>query len=226
MGAESKQEFRSAPQPRPKVESSPEFVVVGDDLAHLIAQDLKTPLAAIAINLDFALSELHSDAPAVLRDALIDCRDANARAARAVTDMADAVRLAAGEWSTTVTDVDAAQITAGVIDGTSREAQARSLTVRWQAGKRIVRADGDLLRRALERTLERAFRDARPGGTIDVSLRSRSVAVRVDASAPTNPSARSLAIYFASAAMRAQGGGFWTEVDADGLLTYRLSFPR
>ncbi|HLK36806.1 MAG TPA: histidine kinase dimerization/phospho-acceptor domain-containing protein [Polyangiaceae bacterium] len=221
-----KQEFPSASSARKKEESSPEIRVVGNDVARLIAHDLKTPLAAIAINLDFALSELHSDAPSVLRDALTDCRDANARAARTVTDMADAVRLAAGECATTVTEVDAAQIIVDVIDVTRREAQARGLTVRSQAATRIVRANGDLLRRALERTLERSFRDARPASTIEVSLRTRSIAVRVDAVASTDSSARGLAVYFVSAAMRAQGGGFWTEVDADGLLTYRLSFPR
>src|SRR5580698_8401786 len=45
-----------------------------DNVSELLAHDLKSPLAAIAMNLDFALDELGEDAPSATREALADCR--------------------------------------------------------------------------------------------------------------------------------------------------------
>jgi signal transduction histidine kinase len=223
-----RQEFACAPTERRKVVPIGELPVIGDDLARLLAHDLKTPLAAISMNLDFALSELQSDAPAVLREALDDCREANARAVRIVSDMADAVRLIGGDRRPILTEVDAAVVIAAAVKTLASDAAGRGVSVHFTAHRQIVNADVDLFTRALERTLERALRHSRAGGAIEITLRARSIAVRVDAGTPSaeDPPAHGLAWYFAEAAMRAQGGTLWTEMDGDGVLTFRLSLPK
>ncbi len=219
------QEFASAAPPADQtVSPRGDLPVVHDDLAELLAHDLKTPLAAISMNLDFALSELKSDASQVVREALADCREANARAVRIVSDMADAVRLVAGDRRPTLTEVDAAQVIAAAVETMTSDAAGRGVRVHWTAPRQLVQ----LLTRALERTLERALRHARAGATIEITLRARSIAIRLDTVSLSGeePPARGLAWYFAEAAMRAQGGTLWTEMDADGVLTFRLSLPR
>src|SRR5882672_8666544 len=211
------QEFASAAPPADQtVSPRGDLPVVHDDLAELLAHDLKTPLAAISMNLDFALSELKSDASQVVREALADCREANARAVRIVSDMADAVRLVAGDRRPTLTEVDAAQVIAAAVETMTSDAAGRGVRVHWTAPRQLVRADVELLTRALERTLERALRHARAGATIEITLRARSIAIRLDTGSLSGeePPARGLAWYFAEAAMRAQGGTLWTEMDA------------
>jgi signal transduction histidine kinase len=224
-----RQEFLCAPTERRKVSPVGDLPVIGDDLARLLAHDLKTPLAAISMNLDFALSELQSDVPQVLREALDDCREANARAVRIVSDMADAVRLISGDRRPILTEVDAAEVIAAAVETMASDAVARGVSMRFAAPRQLlVQADLELYTRALERTLERALRHARAGTAIEITLRARSIAVCVDAGAPCLEELPTygLAWYFAEAAMRAQGGALCTEFDADGALTFRLSLPR
>ncbi|HZU83140.1 MAG TPA: histidine kinase dimerization/phospho-acceptor domain-containing protein [Polyangiaceae bacterium] len=222
---------RMAPPSRPKRVG--ELSLVRDGLAALLAHDLKTPLAAISMNLDFVLAELPADAmPAAMRAALDDCRAANARAIRILSDMADAVRLQSGERRTSIADVDVQALLTSVVRRAAPEAAARGVRLLWSADAEVVRADEDLLGRAIERLLERALRHARVGGTIELTLRDGTIAIRVrssgsdDARATAPESAiRGLAMHFADAAMRAQGGAVWTEEDADGALLFCVGLP-
>jgi signal transduction histidine kinase len=212
---------------RVRAARSGELVALRDDLAGLLAHDLKTPLAAISMNLDFVLDELGKQASGAMRGALEDCRAANARAIRIVTDMADAVRLVSGEKRPTLTDVDVSSLLGNLVRAAAPEAAARGVRMVWHADADMVRADADLLSRALDRLLERALRHARTGGAIEITLRSATVTMRVRSGAaddvdPTLPEAamRALGTYFAEAALRAQGGAVWTETDADGSLLF------
>jgi signal transduction histidine kinase len=206
---------------------SGELVAVRDDIAGLLAHDLKTPLAAISMNLDYVLDELGKKASGPLRSALEDCRAANSRAIRIVTDMADAVRLASGERRVVLTDVDVSALLGGLVRAAAPEAAARGVRMVWCADSENARADADLLSRALDRLLERALRHARTGGAIEINLRHATVTIRVkpgpgDHVDPTPPDAamRALGTFFAEAALRAQGGAVWTETDADGSLLF------
>jgi signal transduction histidine kinase len=206
---------------------SGELFAVRDDIAALLAHDLKTPLSAISMNLDFVLDELGKEATNPVRSALEDCRAANARAIRIVSDMADALRLAAGEARVSLTDVDASALLGGLVRAAAPEAASRGVRMVWHADVDVVRADADLLSRALERLLERALRHARPGGAVEITLRDATVTLRVR-SAPTHEPDRSapegamraLGTYFAEMALRAQGGAVWTERDSDGSLVF------
>jgi two-component system sensor histidine kinase MprB len=204
-----------------------------EGLSILLAHDLKTPLAAISMNLDFVLGELPPDAmPSTVRAAIDDCRAANARAIRILSDMADAVRLQSGERRVNLVDVDVQTLLATIVRRAAPESAARSVNLVWDADAHVVRGDEDLLGRALDRLLERALRHARAGGTIDVRLREGTITIRVQSAAvddaaasPPESAIRGLAIHFADAAMRAQGGAVWVEGDADGSLLFCISLP-
>lgn len=221
-----------APIP-PKAKRIGELSLVRDGLATLLVHDLKTPLAAISMNLDFVLAELSPDAlSGSLRAALEDCRSANTRAIRILTDMADAVRLQSGERRVNVGDVDVQVLLTAIARRAAPEAAARGVHLVWSADAQVVRGDEDLLGRALERLLERALRHARVGGTIDLTLRDGTIVVRVQSAAldhagnsPPESALRGLAMHFADAAMRAQGGAVWTEGDAEGSLLFCVSLP-
>jgi signal transduction histidine kinase len=211
---------------------SGEVYSVRDDVAGLLAHDLKTPLAAISMNLDFVLDELGKNVSPTMRGALEDCRAANARAIRIVTDMADAVRLTSGERRVSLTDVDVSTLLGGIVRAAAPEAASRGVRMIWYADAETVRADADLLTRALDRLLERALRHTRTGGTLEINLRAATITIRVrqsvsDEGEPTAPEAamRALGTYFAEAALRAQGGAVWTETDADGSLLFCATLP-
>jgi len=206
---------------------SGELHVVRDDVAGLLAHDLRTPLSAISMNLDFVLAELDGGETDGVRSALEDCRQANIRAVRLVSDMADAVQLATGERRPNFSEVDGAGIVADVVRRIAAEATARDVAIVWRAEEDTFRADADLLARALERIVQRALWHTRCGGRIDIFLGSGSATVRVGAVQPgvSDTPARSLATHFAEAALRAQGGAMYTERDDEGALVFRVQLP-
>ncbi len=198
-----------------------------DDIAGLLAHDLRTPLSAISMNLDFVLGELEGTEAESVRAALEDCRQANVRAVRLVSDMADAIQLGSGERRVTLSEVDGAEIVGEVVRRVVADAAGRSVEIGWTAQGDTFRADADLLTRALERIVQRALWHARSGGRVDITLKSGTVVVRVDGPplVGSEVPARSLATHVAEAALRAQGGAMWTETDADGALVYKVQLP-
>src|SRR5260370_20597693 len=127
---------------RPKTlrpgERGSERRLVRDDLSGLLAHDLKTPLAAISMNLSFVLTELKGELPDVMRSALEDCREANARAIRIVSDMADGGRRAAGDQRPTLTEVPAAQVVETAAQRAGAEAAGRGVRVQWVVGQTVI----------------------------------------------------------------------------------------
>jgi K+-sensing histidine kinase KdpD len=213
---------------RAKALRNSELQIVRDDLSGLLAHDLKTPLAAISMNLDFAIAELDPDIPEVLRSALEDCRQANARAIRIVSDMADAVRLTVGDRRPIMTDVHIGTVVQGAVARAIEEARGRGVRIVSTVDETVVRADAELLARSLDRLVERALRHARAATQIVVDQCGAAVAIRVEtiSDGGAERATRTLATYFAEAAMRAQGGAVWTEADGVGVLVYRLALVR
>jgi K+-sensing histidine kinase KdpD len=228
MVASTRQEHAGTAYPsRAKALRSGEIQIVRDDLSGLLAHDLKTPLAAIAMNLDFALSELDPETPEGLRAALFDCRQANSRAIRIVSDMADAVRLLVGERHPVIADISLGHTVEGVVERAHEEADGRSVRIMSSVDETIVRADAELLARALDRLVERALRHARASSHVSVDQCAGSVAIRVHTMADGSAElgSRTLATYFAEAALRAQGGTIWTDTAVAGDLVYRVAVP-
>jgi len=222
---------QSAPPARPKAlrtgeRSGERPVTREDDLSGLLAHDLKTPLAAISMNLDFALAELRLGATEGLTSALEDCREANMRAVRIVSDMADAARLAARHYPLSITRVSMTALIQQVVDRISAQAADRRVRVLWATDGDAVRADSDVLAKALERLLERALRHARTGSEVEIEQRGPLVTIRVETMADpaAEASTRSLAMHFAEAAVTALGGEVKAEASGDGALLYRFAF--
>ena len=143
----------------------------------LLAHDLKTSLASIAMNLDFAMAELPSSGGTAVAPALEDCREANARAIRIVSDMADGRSLCDRGLSPEVGYLEVSSV------GWSRnlrwpeatsEAAVRAIDITATTDQTRVLADADLLSRVIDRLLERALRQARVGTWLDVQQKHRS----------------------------------------------------
>jgi signal transduction histidine kinase len=205
---------------------SAERANVRGDLPGLLAHDLKTPLAAISMNLDFALAELRLGATDGLCSALEDCREANLRAIRIVSDMGDAARLLSGEFQATPTYVSVTSVVQEVVQQVRPQAAERRVHILWATDDTAVVGDGELLAKAIERLLERALRHARSGSEVEIDQRGCLVTIRVEtmAEASVEASTKSLAMHYAEAALSAQGGRVWTEANGDALL-YRISLP-
>ena len=201
--------------------------VVRDDLAAFVAHDLRTPLATLAMNLDFVLEELNTVGRVTpdLRSALEDCRSANARAVRMVCDMTDAVVLASGDRKAILAEVDLGAIVVAVVEAVASEARARHVAVSSRVEPTLTQADVELITRVVERVIERAVWLARSGGKVEVVLEGESLAVTVSPAPAKGVSAgRSLGTYLAEMAMRAQGGSLTIECDGQ-LLTFRMTLP-
>lgn len=202
-----------------------------EDVAELLAHDLRTPLAALALNVEYALGELGADAPPEVRSALEDCGRATHQSVTLVADMMDAMHLTSGELRLELDDVDVQATLAEAARAVAPDAAARGVRLMWSAEPALVHADAGLLARAIERVLERAVRQARSGGSIDVTLRKATIVVRVRAPDSdvvpmvVDVGVRALATHFADTAMRAQGGAVWTESDGDGALLFCIALP-
>jgi two-component system sensor histidine kinase/response regulator len=213
--------------------ASGRFAAWHEDLAGMLAHDLKTPLAALMMNLDYALSELPEGTTDAVRSALEDCRSANARAAGIIADMADAGRLESGALHASPGDIDVGSLLGDAVAAVAPDAATRRVRLTWSADVAIAWADATLTQRAIERLLERAVRHAPAGGIVEVSLRRGVLSIRVvtngtDPDIGANPAAagRALTMYFAETVIRSQGGAVWVENDADGMLVFRIAMPR
>ena len=202
--------------------------VVRNDLAAFVAHDLRTPLATLAMNLDFVLEELNGGGTVTpdLRSALEDCRGANARAVRMVCDMTDAVVLASGDRKAILSEVDLGAIVVAVVEAVAGEARARHVAVTSRVEPTLAQADVELITRVVERVVERAVWLARSGGKVEISLEGEALTVSMSPAPVKGASAgRSLGTYLAEVAMRAQGGSLAIDVDGK-TLTFRITLPR
>jgi K+-sensing histidine kinase KdpD len=203
-----------------------EYRLPSSGLSRLLAHDLKTPLASIAMNLDFVIAELGAHGDAAVTPALEDCRQANARAIRIVSDMADAACLAAGQYHPTLDEVRPGELVENAVRAATSEAASRAIKIVTTTDSMRVTADADLLSRVIDRLLERALRQARAGSRVEVQQKQRKLSIRALAGpGDADLTAPSLALYFAEAAMAALGGGVWLESPEAHLLVCRLIFP-
>jgi K+-sensing histidine kinase KdpD len=200
------------------------------DVSSQLTHDLRTPLAAIAMNLDFAISELGPDVPEPVRAALADCCEANQRAVTLVADVADALRLASGVLRPRIGTMNVSERVGAAVRRIAPEASRRAVRLMWTPDAAVAQADEALLDRVLDKLLEQALRHTHGGDSIDVSLGSSTIVVRVSLGGPSSPAPsldaarRSIAMHLADVAMRAQGGAVWIEAEA-GALMFVVALP-
>lgn len=200
-------------------------------LPAMAAHDLRTPLTAMSVNLEFVRDAIDADASPEVRAALEDCRAAAGRAERIVADMTEIARLRAGTVLTDLVEVDAAEMLARLVRDLSVAPGSRIVRLAGPREPRYAAADPSLLERACARVLECAVTHARHGGTVEAALEGRDIVVRtqcagVSAVDVADRARGSLAACFAEAALGAMGGGLTVEGDTTGAaIVFRLVLP-
>jgi len=153
-----------------------------DDTIATLVHELSSPLAAMMMNLDFALTELAAspglglglaDAePADARSALAESRVAGAKLFRAIANLLDIARSDEGRLVPKRVSVDVEAVVARVVDQYATEAKALTVTLRSEVTLvRPIEADPDLLARALSNLVESTLRQTSAGGSIVLAAR-------------------------------------------------------
>lgn len=202
-----------------------------DEMAALMVHDLKSPLSAIAMNLDVALSSLPEEASTDdVRAALEDCRVASARLFRMIANLLDISRSEDGRLVARTAPVDLRYLVAKIVQEHLTEAKLRH--VRLVCDVKTIGAfelDPDLLGRVIENLIENGLRYTRPGGVLKVIGKDLADALELrvandgppipvdarvqifekygQATAGATRVNRGLGLYFCRVAAEAHGGG-------------------
>jgi signal transduction histidine kinase len=136
------------------------------ELTDLIVHDLKSPLAGILTNVEFAIG-----IPSVTRDVWDALHDVSACAQtmlRMVLNLLDISRSEDGALIPTFTDVDVPALLEQVRGGAQRRAdmEGRKITVQEGLGAERVRGDFELLRRLLENLVDNCLKYTPRGTTV------------------------------------------------------------
>ena len=143
------------------------------DFVANVSHELKTPLTIIG---GFAETLRDPDLPESERLRFLDTIESNTRRMqRIVDDLLDLSRYESGSWVPNVVSNDLAGVVADVFTGVQRTADAKGLTLSFQArdGARRVDADATALRQILANLVENAVRHTSRGG---ITVRSEAPA--------------------------------------------------
>jgi two-component system sensor histidine kinase/response regulator len=148
------------------------------ELMDLIVHDLKSPLAGILTNVEFALSTGNMAQEAW--DALHDVVGGAQTMLRMVLNLLDISRSEDGLLTPTFDEVDLTALAQEVRVATQRRAEQekRSLVVQ-HASPAIVRAEKDLLRRLLENLVDNSLKYTPRGTTVTIEIERRGPNVRL-----------------------------------------------
>jgi two-component system, sensor histidine kinase and response regulator len=146
-----------------------------DEMAALLVHDLKSPLSAISMNLDVAISGLSEDgALDEVRLALDDCRVGTARLFRMIANLLDISRSEDGRLVLHTAPVELAQLLTKIADDHATEAKLRRVNLSCDlAVTGAFELDADLLGRVTENLIENGMRYTRPGGHLSMSAHDR-----------------------------------------------------
>jgi signal transduction histidine kinase len=142
------------------------------DVTPALVHDLKGPLSAITMNVDFALDQLPDDvAHEGVRSALIDCRQAGGRLFRMIANLLDVSRSEEGLLRPRLGPVSTPSMLQTIADGYAIEVAMRrvDLQVKVDDGRTTLESDADLLGRVVQNLVENALRYTRPHGNIRLS---------------------------------------------------------
>ncbi len=147
-----------------------------EETTAMLVHDLKSPLSAMMMNLDFALDDLPVDAEmGDVRTALAESRAAGSKLFRMIANLLDIARSDDGRLVPKRCVVDVAELFERVTAEHAAEAQARRVTISTEAiVSEPITADADILGRVLANLVENALRYTYAGGTILLGARRTS----------------------------------------------------
>ena len=139
-----------------------------DSLVQLIVHDLRSPLNAVMLSLDFATQEI-KDAPAAgeLREALSEARSTTNRLSGMVTQILDTAKLEEGRLVLERSPMGARELLDRVRQQLAPMARSKAVEVRVEAASDMVlRGDPRLFGRVVENLLSNSIRHTPNGGRI------------------------------------------------------------
>ncbi len=153
-----------------------------DDSTPSLVHDLKGPLSAVSMNVDFALDQLpREEGFDVVRAALHDCRHANARLFRMVANLLDVAKIERGRLELKPASVDLSALIKKAAEEYASEAEMRDvkLRVELEVGLSSIEADPELLLRVIENLIESSLRYMRTAGNLLIAARQTSAHVEI-----------------------------------------------
>jgi signal transduction histidine kinase len=145
-----------------------------DQLTHMIAHDMRSPLLALKLTIDLLRSGPSSDDPMLLDGARIEV----GLLVEMVSQMLDVSRMESGALTLNIENVDLTDLAAGVL--TSLKPLARERSVAIEAPESVtVPVDRELVRRVIANLLGNAFKFASPRGRVALRIESNGDRIRV-----------------------------------------------
>lgn len=222
-----------------------------DETTAMLVHDLKSPLSAMMMNLDFALDDLPDHVGAAdVRAALTESRAAGAKLFRMIANLLDIARSDDGRLQPKRAAVDVATLFGRVTEEHSTEAQARKVTITSRVAlDRPIDVDPDIMGRVLANLVENALRYTHAGGSIVLGARpvadsaaveltvandgrpiapeSRAFIFEKYAQVASSPSInRGLGLYFCRVAVEAHGGRIDSVTDPQIATCFRIELPQ
>jgi two-component system, sensor histidine kinase and response regulator len=212
-----------------------------EQLMAFVVHDLKNPVNAMDLHAQVLLR--NNDLPPALRESATHIRTEARHLTRMILNLLDLSKGHEGRLSPSMSSVDLRLLAAEVVTELAVTAQSRDVKLDWEMDAGPIRADEDLLRRALTNLVENALRHAPPGSvvTLTAATHDGGTHLRVaDAGAGIPPelremifdpfvqleggsdrplptrSGRGLGLAFCKLVARAHGGWIWVEDAAPG----------
>jgi two-component system, sensor histidine kinase and response regulator len=215
-------------------------------LMAFVVHDLKNPVHTMDLHAQILVRD--SSLSAETREAAGQIRGAARQLNRLILNLLDISKAEEGKLVPRSSDVNLEVLARGVASDLDVAAKAKGVSLALAIEAPRVRADEDLLRRALANLMENAIRHAPEGTTVRLSsaayaggteIRVRDSGsgvppsfrerifdafVQLDASSTTSRTGRGLGLAFCKLAVECHGGSIWLE-DADPGAVFALRLP-
>lgn len=217
------------------------------DTTATLVHDLKAPLSALTMNLEYALSELPEGAKCDdVREALHDCRAAGARLFRMVTNLLDVSRAEAGRLVPRLTSVGVRALLESATHAASADPRSRGVTFTTEGFDGEFELDPELMMRVFDCLVDAVLSHARAGSRIAISarLKDSELEIRIPTCCPAmTPEERALvfsrqsrmsahgfdrglSLYFCRMAIEAHGGGIGLHESDNRSSFFRILIPK
>ena len=188
------------------------------------AHDLKNPLSALTMNLEFALSELPDNVECVVvREALADCCEAG----RLISNVVESAEVEEARRFPRLRRMRPEGLLRAAIAACAGVAEARQLEVQLAVDDCTVEVDQDLIERALGVILETGLRSAERGARFVLQAKSTDAGVEIwlpmgvaDCETPE------VGLHFSYLTFLAHGATLILHEDEDGPRFLRICLPR